>query len=788
MSRSSPRSRPRRRPGRGALAAVLGLLAVGLAPPPPATAAAATAAVAPAAAAADTAAGAPVVATLAGGESVLFARSAQNVLYRRAHHAADDSWNRWESTGGAAAGDPATAHELNRRLSVFTRRDDGHLWWQREDADGGWTGWTDLGAPTGTTAAGTPVVVADDNSAESRTPGADGFVQGNTDGRLELFVRGADGQLWHRMQKSSNGSAWSKWEALPGTWAGGFTALTGDDGRITVAARKEDGRLRVTTQRAPSKPDSRLPDDNWPGWTEIGTGSTGALALAANIRKDGTALLQVFGNRSDGTLWTVGQTAPRSAADPAGSWSGGTALGPALTGRPAVATHSDGRLAVFGLDPQGRATYRTQTAAATGKHPEGIWEGNWRTLGDQTARALTLRPAPGTGNDGFGVFVLDRDADSLHQRTRLALGSADGSREDVWLDWADLATPGQDECSGPGSLDCLNLDSDFGPTLNLADPTSPLSRIGRGLGTLAPTEMWQLRRTDGWRGPVQIANRHWADTCVRRETPDWAGLIHLSLAPCSATDAAQKWLLDPVPAAGTDKSSRRLAGYRLESGAADGTCLTALVADTWPHDAGLAEMIDCASPSENDHSVWKPERHRTDTPGVLGIALDQAARRCEKDTEHTRATCSFVSARDSAAYLAAGGCVVGKVVFNQGGATNNYTVSWTHTTGTQFGIGATTGLTYGYLSQQFSLSYDWLQQDSVTNQLTLNVPPGQYGWIEDSPVRRETIGYWEITVDGRTWTVPGHNLSYAKDETGGISGIATFHSSPTPPSSRNCNQ
>ncbi|EFF92694.1 mucin-1 [Streptomyces sp. e14] len=255
-----------------------------------------------------------MVTTAADGEATLFARGSDNTLYRRVHHQEDDSWSPWTSTGGTAAGDPATAHDLNKRPSVFVRRADGHLWVQRQNADGGWAAWSDFGTPPNTTVAGIPAVVANDNTYSSPSPNAKGFVQGNTDGRLELFVRGADGHVWHRVQKAPNGTSWSKWEALPGTWAGSPTAVVGGDGRITVFARKDDGRLRLTAQKKPSTSQSPLPADNWSAWTEIGTGYTGNVALAVNIRKSG-AKLQVFGNRNDGHLWTVTQSQPGTPAN-----------------------------------------------------------------------------------------------------------------------------------------------------------------------------------------------------------------------------------------------------------------------------------------------------------------------------------------------------------------------------------------------------------------------------------------------------------------------------------------
>jgi hypothetical protein len=56
----------------------------------------------------------------------------------------------------------------------------------------------------------------------------------NQDGRLETFVRGVDGQLWHQ------------WQVTPGGgWSGGFSPLTGSITDSPAVGRNKDGRLEV---------------------------------------------------------------------------------------------------------------------------------------------------------------------------------------------------------------------------------------------------------------------------------------------------------------------------------------------------------------------------------------------------------------------------------------------------------------------------------------------------------------------------------------------------------------
>ncbi|MFZ4299986.1 hypothetical protein ACOZE3_18980 [Streptomyces cinereoruber] len=779
MSDVSDRCRRREAPGRKALLAVVGLVAAGLMPlaGAPVTAAPAPSAVPPA--------GAPVVAHAADGTPTVFARGADDTVYRRTHDPEEDRWSAWASTGGKAVGDPVTARDLDKRPSLFVRRDDGHLWIQRQNADGGWSAWRDLGAPPGTTVAGAPAVVANDNTYSSPSPNAKGFVQGNTDGRLELFARGADDRIWHRVQNAPNATGWSAWEALPGTWAGNPTAVVGGDGRIAVLARKSDGRLRVTAQKGTSTQHDPLPGDNWSDWREIGTGHTGNVAVAVNTRKKGT-LLQVFGNRSDGRLWTVTQTEPGTPGNPTGDWAadGGQRIGPAVSGRPVVVTHTDGRLAVFGVDAQDRVAYRTQTSGASATDPHGIWAAGWRTLDGLKARSVAVYSASRESSTSFGVFAVGKDSDTLHQRSRLALGARDGSREDVWLDWADLAPVGSGPCSGPGSLECLTIENaGLNLALSLENSLKPDTAVTRDPDRGFAWQQWALRPTDDPRGAVHVVNR--AKGKCLDEDDDLLPPYHLVIADCDAERKEQLWYIEPVLPSDADKATETASAFRLRQRSEPDLCLTALAEDTWPHTAREVERIACDTDAENDHNTWRIGRGGVTAPGVLNLVLKQAAARCAVDPEEQK--CAFVALRKPSAYRAAEGCVSGRVLYNQSPNRDaEYYVTWSRTTGTQFTFGRTVGVSIEFLSAEFSASFSWLQESTTGEQVQVHVPPKHFGWVELAPVLRETIGYWKITLDGHTWTVPGHNVSYAKDGTDGVDTYTVARSSKTPPTSGLC--
>ncbi|MFI1187491.1 hypothetical protein [Streptomyces californicus] len=760
----------------------LGQAPAGAAPAPPA----------PAAPAAAAATGSPVVATGTNGGALVLVRGEDGTVHRRAHDPEKNTWGAWADTGGKAAGDPVTARNLNKRTVVFARRDSGRIWYQRQQADGAWSEWKSLDALPGTTAAGTPAVVANDNTYSSPAPNKEGVVRGNTDGRLELFVRGADDKIWHCVQKDPNGTNWSAWEPLPGDWTGNPTAAVAGDGRISVFARKPDGRLRMTAQKRPSTPDTSLPPDNWAGWKEIGTGHTGNVAVALNNRKKGT-FLQVFGNRSDGGLWTVTQSAPGTAKNPTGDWATGKAqrIGPAVPGRPTVIAHSDGRLAAYGVNADGYVAYRTQTSSSTQDAPNGIWAAGWKPLGDRQVASFAVRSAPRGTTTAFDVFAVGKGTTTLYQRSRLSAGTGDGSREDVWLDWADLSPVGAGPCAGPGSLECLNIESaDLKLVLGLENSLDPDGNVTRDPQRNLPWQKWSLRKTDDPRGAIAIVNRA-EDTCLD-EDDDLVSPYHLVVAACDPERKEQLWYIEPVLPKGADAGKDTASTFRLRHRADPESCLTALAEDAWPHTAKKVELIDCDTDAENDHTTWRfgnkvigAGQPTATAPGVLDIVLQQAARRCAEKPETN--TCEFVALETPKAYQAAGGCVSGQVLYNQSPDRDaEYSISWSNMTGTQFSFGRTVGLSVGFLSSEFSLDFTWLQESTKTEQVQVHVPPHQFGWVELSPVLRETIGYWKITLDGHKWTVPGHNVSYAKSGTSGAEVYLVPHTSDTPPRGDHC--
>jgi hypothetical protein len=497
--------------------------------------------------------------------------------------------------------------------------------------------------------------------------------------------------------------------------------------------------------------------------------------------------MQVFSSRSAGGLWTVAQSQPGTSATPTGTWDVKNKfnLGKKLIGPATVVANTDGRLTVFGVNAGHQVTYKSQTQTVQpGTNPTGIWAGGWAKLNQQKARSVTVQ---NTAGGGFEVFAVGKNSATLYERTELAAGTS-STPDGYWADWSDLAPIGSDRCGGPGSLTCLNITNvGLNLALDLTDPTDPSSYVSRAApDPSASTQQWSLQAAASG-GTFSLVNNS-NNECASDKDEPIIGTWHVHMATCSTADTSQQYFLEPV----TPSTTAKPAAYRIRQ-VITGTCLTALKGTNGDHPGNLVERIDCNNTDPNNNNTWQLGRRGAIAPGVLDLALDYAAAQCTAN--NTTNTCTFVDVTTPSAYQAAGGCVVGSVLYNASSANATYTASWSHMTGSQWSVGGT--VEFGYNSPgasggpsfktSFTASHAWLDQSSFQESVSVPVPPREFGWVEYAPVERETIGYWNITLGGRTWTVPGHNISIAKDGTNGATALKITRTSNVPPTDSHCN-
>jgi len=227
----------------------------------------------------------------------------------------DGEWSRVEVLFGVRPrGRAAAGRNEDGRLEVFVCGERGEIEhnWQRE-ANGEWV----MSAGRWPSLQG--LVAADDPEP---------LVARNADGRLELFVRGADGDTHHASQRYPNGG-FGAWQAL-GVSSRGMPAVGLDGtGRLALVATTEAGELLYAVQRETA--------DGFEPWTVLATARPGLPAVCANA--DGR--LEVFVRGDDGALHQAAQQAVGAAF---GGW---RTLRASCDGDPAVARGEDGSLEVL---------------------------------------------------------------------------------------------------------------------------------------------------------------------------------------------------------------------------------------------------------------------------------------------------------------------------------------------------------------------------------------------------------------------------------------------------------
>ena len=140
----------------------------------------------------------------------IFARGTDNHVWHLYQTTPNGDWSGWEDLSAyrplssgllRVVGDPAAGDAADQRIEIFVRGIDNHVWHLYQTTpNGDWSAWEDLSAyrplPTG-------VVTAMSEPA----------VASAADKRIEFFVRGTDNYVWHLYQTTPNGD-WSEWENL----------------------------------------------------------------------------------------------------------------------------------------------------------------------------------------------------------------------------------------------------------------------------------------------------------------------------------------------------------------------------------------------------------------------------------------------------------------------------------------------------------------------------------------------------------------------------------------------
>jgi hypothetical protein len=231
----------------------------------------------------------PGLAEDADGRLMLFV--ADGELWRLEQVAWSYGWSGWQSHGGPARHVPVTgpvtaARSGDGRIEVFVVDDQDALWNVSQTAPAGaWSAWKSLGAPGGGLA---------DRAAVARS----------ADGRMELFIRGSNGELYHR---------WQLWVGSPAVWSDWLSEGSAGGGFVDhpVLGRSGDGRLELFIVGADGNLWHRwqtTASNGWSAWTSEGSAG-GGFAAAPAVHPSGDGRLELFVVGADGNLWHRWQTA-----------------------------------------------------------------------------------------------------------------------------------------------------------------------------------------------------------------------------------------------------------------------------------------------------------------------------------------------------------------------------------------------------------------------------------------------------------------------------------------------
>lgn len=229
---------------------------------------------------------------------------------------------------------------------------------------------------------------------------------------------------------------------------------------------------------------------------------------------------------------------------------------------------------------------------------------------------------------------------------------------------------------------------------------------------------------------------------------------------------SQKWYFQPA-AGSNDAFMIRHQG--------DNTCLDLLLGaqynDAW------TDQYSCNGTVNQQWSTGAPEAARN-------LAVDHGAKQCQKDA----GSCSWSMKTESAAAPLPKVCV-SSVWYNntsdpvqQGFAVQDMS-GWSSSIGTEMQVqlagGAPADVLKVQVSQGLKLESTWQGSKSVNNQVTVTVPPKEYGWVTLSVLAKKVTGTWTFDAHGIPWTADDTVTVPLKDDPSGGATLYMANTSPT---------
>ena len=209
--------------------------------------------------------------------------------------------------------------------------------------------------------------------------------------RLDVFVRGTDGALWHKYYQNG----WSnKWESLGGQLAAGTgpAVSSWSAGRLDLFVQGTDGALWHKAWTGAK----------WSGWQSLGGKLTSSPAATSGaLSSPGKGTIEVFVRGSDGAVWQKNWNGV--------AWSSWASIGGQVAPNTGPAVSQDLWVIVQGTDHQ-------------------LWQKNVEGVGGTWAAPGSPPEALATASPGATLNVMDH--------TMVAVTTTSGN---VWLSAHDVA-------------------------------------------------------------------------------------------------------------------------------------------------------------------------------------------------------------------------------------------------------------------------------------------------------------------------------------------------------------
>ena len=196
--------------------------------------------------------------------------------------------------------------------------------------------------------------------------------------RTDIFIRGSDLALWHRMW---NGTSWSSWESLGGVLESAPAAVSWGANQIDVFVRGHDNALWHRSWNGTA----------WSGWGSLG----GVITSAPTVSSWGTGRLDVFARGQDNALWHKDWSSTY--------WSSWQSLGGVIAADPGAVSSAANRIDLF---------VRGQDSALWQRSWDGVAWSSWTSDGG------ILTSGPGVASCASGhLDVYGAGADYALYRT-----------------------------------------------------------------------------------------------------------------------------------------------------------------------------------------------------------------------------------------------------------------------------------------------------------------------------------------------------------------------------------